>query len=302
VAEERVTVDIDGHRLSLSNLDKVLYPAAGFTKGQVIDYYARVAEAMLPHLEARGVTLRRYPNGVDEQSFFEKRCASHRPDFVGTALGPGDRRGGIHYCVLDSRAALVWAANMAALEIHAPMARAGDIDSPTMVVFDLDPGDPASIVECGQVALDIQAVLDTLDLVSFAKTSGSKGMQLYVPLNTPHTHEHASSFAHALAQLLEKQQPKRITSVMAKAVRPGRVFVDWSQNSHHKTTVAAYSMRAKVRPTISTPISWDEVQACADGDVLSFEAAEVLDRVEELGDLFADTATIEQELPSAKGG
>jgi hypothetical protein len=169
VAPERVTVEVDGEKLSLSNLDKVLYPDVGFTKGQVIDYYARIADTMLPHLESRGVTLRRYPNGVDAQSFFEKRCASHRPDFVGTALGPGDRRGGIHYCVLDNKPALVWAANMAALEIHAPMARAPDIESPTMVVFDLDPGEPATIVECAQVALDIRDVLDHLELESYAR-------------------------------------------------------------------------------------------------------------------------------------
>jgi bifunctional non-homologous end joining protein LigD len=302
LAPERVTVEVDGEQLSLSNLDKVLYPDVGFTKGQVIDYYARVADAMLPHLENRGVTLRRFPNGVDDKSFFEKRCASHRPDFVGTAVGPGDRGGPIEYCVLDCRPALVWAANMAALEIHAPMARADDIDAPTMVVFDLDPGAPATIVKCAQVALDIRDVLDALGLESFAKTSGSKGMQLYVPLNTPHSHEHASGFAHAVAQLLEKQQPKGVTSVMAKAVRPGKIFVDWSQNSHHKTTVAAYSLRAKARPSVSTPVSWDEVQGCADGEELYFEAADVIDRVDDLGDLFAPTATLRQELPAAKDG
>jgi bifunctional non-homologous end joining protein LigD len=300
LAPERVTVEVDGEQLSLSNLDKVLYPDVGFTKGQVIDYYARIADAMLPHLEQRGVTLRRYPNGVDAQSFFEKRCASHRPAFVGTALGPGDRRGGIEYCVIDNKPALVWAANMAALEIHAPMARASDIDAPTMVVFDLDPGAPATIIECAQVALDIRDVLDHLEFESFAKTSGSKGMQLYVPLNSPHTHEQASSFALAIAQLLEKQQPKKVTSTMAKAVRPGKIFVDWSQNSHHKTTIAVYSLRARNRPSVSTPVSWDEVQGCADGEELYFEAADAIDRVEELGDLFAPTETLEQHLPAPK--
>lgn len=186
---------------------------------------------------------------------------------------------------------------MAALEIHAPMARAADIESPTMVVFDLDPGAPATIVECCAVALDIRDVLDHLDLVAFPKTSGSKGLQLYVPLNTPHTHEHASSFALAVAQVLEKQHPDRIVSNMAKAVRSGKVFVDWSQNSRHKTTIAVYSLRARDRPTVSAPITWDEVDAGARGEPLSFESHQVLERVEQVGDLFADTVTLEQHLP-----
>jgi bifunctional non-homologous end joining protein LigD len=298
MAPERVTVEVDGRELSLSNLDKVLYPAVGFTKGQVIDYYARIAPVMVPHLAARGVTLRRYPNGVDEQSFFEKRCAQHRPAWIDTAGGPGDRGGQIQYCVLDSTPALVWAANMAALEIHAPMARVPAIESPTMVVFDLDPGEPATIVECARVALDIREIMASLSLEVFAKTSGSKGMQLYVPLNTPHTHEHASSFALAVAQLLEKQQPKQVTSIMAKAKRPGKIFVDWSQNSFHKTTIAVYSLRARRHPTVSTPVTWSEVEDCAAGEVLSFEAGEVLARVDELGDLFAPTLTLEQQLPT----
>jgi bifunctional non-homologous end joining protein LigD len=289
--------EIDGQRLKLSNLDKVLYPETGTTKGEVIDYYVRIAPTMLTHIAGRGVTLRRFPNGVDGQSFFEKRCASHRPEFVGTLLGPGDREGNIGYCNLDSIAALAWAANMAALEIHAPMARA-DIESPTMCVFDLDPGAPAAIKECADVAIDIRAVLQGVGLESFAKTSGSKGMQLYVPLNTPHTHEHCSSFALAVAQTLEKHHPDRVVSVMTKAVRGGKVFIDWSQNSRHKTTVAAYSLRARPAPTVSTPVSWDEVEAAAEGEPLSFELRDVLDRVDELGDLFAPTATLEQHLPA----
>ena len=250
----------------MSNLDKVLYPEAGFTKAEVIDYYVRVAPAMLPHIADRGVTLRRYPNGVDAQSFFEKRCPSHRPEWVGTFLGPGDRSGDIGYCALDSVAALAWSANLAALEVHAPMARGADIEAPTMCVFDLDPGAPADIHSCAEVALDIRDVLDDLaGLECFAKTSGSKGMQLYVPLNRPHTHEHCSSFAQAVAQVLEKHHGDRVTSMMAKAVRPGKVFIDWSQNSRHKTTVAVYSLRARPRPTVSTPVTWDEVEAAAVG-------------------------------------
>jgi bifunctional non-homologous end joining protein LigD len=293
-------VEIDGRELSVTNLDKVLYPD-GFTKAEVIDYYVRVAPAMLPHVQGRGVTLRRYPNGVDGTSFFEKRSPDHRPDWIGTALGPGDRKGGIQYLVIDEVATLAWVGNMAALEVHAPMARAVDIDAPTMVVFDLDPGAPATIVDCCRVALEIQDVLADLDLQIWPKTSGSKGMQLYLPLNTPHTHEHASSFALAVAQVLEKQDPKRVTSVMKKQLRKGKIFVDWSQNSHHKTTIAAYSLRARPTPTVSTPISWDEVQSGADGEVLSFVAPEVLERVADLGDLFAPTATLEQELPTSRG-
>jgi len=293
-------VEIDGRELSVTNLDKVLYPATGFTKAEVIDYYVRVAPAMLPHVTGRGVTLRRFPNGVDGTSFFEKRAPDHRPDWIGAALGPGDRKGGIHYLLIDEVATLAWVANMAGLEVHAPMARADDIDSPTMVVFDLDPGPGAGMQDCCRVALDIREVLDDLGFEAWAKTSGSKGLQLYLPLNTPHTHEHASSFALAVAQLLEKQDPKRVTSVMKKDLRKGKVFVDWSQNSFHKTTVAAYSLRARPAPTVSTPVSWTEVEAGHDGEELSFTAPEVLERVADLGDLFAPTATLEQELPTAR--
>ena len=298
---ERVHVEIDGKRLSVSNLDKVLYPMVGFTKAQVIEYYVKVAPTMLPHIADRGITQRRWPNGVNEDSFFEKRCPSHRPGWVGTCLGPGDRRGGIEYCKLDSVPALAWTANLAALEIHSPMARCGAIDEPTMLVFDLDPGRPATIIECCQVALEIQELLETVGLEGFAKTSGSKGMQLYIPLNTPHEHDHCSDFALAVAQLLEQRASDRVTSTMAKAARSGKIFIDWSQNSRHKTTIAPYSMRAKDRPTVSTPISWDEVADGADGEPLSFETAEVLARIDEFGDLFAPTLTLEQELPRPGG-
>jgi bifunctional non-homologous end joining protein LigD len=294
-------VEIDGRELSVTNLDKVLYPEAGFTKAEVIDYYVRIAPAMLPHVRGRGVTLRRYPNGVDGTSFFEKRASDHRPDWIGAALGPGDRKGGIHYLLIDEVATLAWVGNMAGLEVHGPMARADDIDAPTLVVFDLDPGPGAGMLDCCRVALEIHEVLDDLDLAAWPKTSGSKGLQLYLPLNTPHTHEHASAFALAVAQLLEKQDPKRVTSVMKKDLRKGKVFVDWSQNSFHKTTISPYSLRARPTPTVSTPVSWDEVEAGAGGEPLTFVAPEVLERVADLGDLFAETATLEQELPSARG-
>ncbi len=291
-------VEIDGRTLSVSNLDKVLYPEAGFTKAQVIDYYARIAPVLLTHLGDRGLTMRRFPNGVDAGSFFEKRCPKHRPDWVGTALGPGDRGGPIGYCVLDSTAAVVWAANLAALELHAPMARAADIESPTLVVFDLDPGEPAAMTECCQVALDIREVLAALELQCWPKTSGSKGLQVYVPLNSPATHDETKNFALAVAQLLEKQQPKRITSEMSKAIRPHKVFIDWSQNSRHKTTIGVYSLRARPYPTVSTPVTWDEVESAADRRAeLRFLADDVLARVADLGDLFEPTASLVQALP-----
>jgi bifunctional non-homologous end joining protein LigD len=297
------TAEVDGRRLKLSNLDKVLYTASGTTKAEVIDYYVRVAPVMLPHIADRGVTLRRFPNGSEADSFFEKRCPSHRPDWVGTHPGPGDQGGAIDYCALDSTAALAWSANLAALEIHAPMARASDLDSPTMCVFDLDPGPGTGIAECAALALQIRDVLDGLGGLScLPKTSGSKGIQLYLPLNTPHTHQHCSSFALAVAQVLEKHDPRRVTSVMKKSERPGKVFVDWSQNSRHKTTVAVYSMRAKPRPSVSTPVTWDELDAAAGGEPLTFEIGDVLDRTRELGDLFADAASLEQELPSVPAG
>ena len=291
-------VEVEGRTLKLSNLDKVLYPAVGFTKAEVVDYYARIAPVMLPHIADRGVTLRRFPDGVEGESFFEKRCPSHRPAWIGTFDGPGDRNGTIGYCALDSLPALVWAANLAALEIHAPMARGIDIDSPTICVFDLDPGPGTGIAECAAVALQIRDVLDRLaGLACWPKTSGSKGLQLYLPLNTPHTHDHCSGFALAVAQVLERDQPDRVTATMKRSERAGRVFIDWSQNSRHKTTVAPYSLRARPEPTVSTPITWDEVSDCADGEVLSFTAPEVLDRVATHGDLFAPSATLVQHLP-----
>jgi bifunctional non-homologous end joining protein LigD len=293
-------VAVDGHQLKLSNLDKVLYPEAGFTKGEVIDYYTRIAPTMVEHVGDRGVTLRRYPDGVDAGSFFEKRCPSHRPDWVPVALGPGDRGGAIEYCRLDSRAALVWSANMAALEVHAPMARCDDIETPTMVVFDLDPGSPADIHDCCEVALWIQEVLAGLSLEVWPKTSGSKGLQLYLPVNGPGlTHEAASAFAQAVAQALERHHGDRVTSTMRKDIRGGKVFIDWSQNSRHKTTVAPYSLRARSQPTVSTPVTWDEVAACADGDLdLVFTAPDVLARVDDLGDLFQPVLELVQAVPA----
>lgn len=297
MAGERVNVQVGDRTLSVSNLTKVLYPETGFTKGDVIEYYVRVAPVMLDHIADRGITFRRFPNGVDGQSFFEKRCPSHRPDWVRAVDGPGDRGGAIGYCQLEEVAALAWAANLAALELHAPMARSGDIEAPTMTVFDLDPGPGTAMRECAEVGLWIRDVLAGIGLSAVPKTSGSKGLQVYVPLNTPTTHEASSAFALAVAQVLEKANPERIVTTQAKEARTGKVLIDWSQNSRHKTTIAPYSLRARPTPTVSTPVTWDEVADAADGAPLSFDAEAVLARIDDLGDLFAATIHEEQVLP-----
>ena len=295
---EPVEIDVEGRRISISNLDKVLYPS-GFTKAQVIDYMARIAPVAIPHLTGRALTFRRYPDGTETKGFFEKRCPGHRPPWVEVALGPGDRKGGIEYCRIDETAAMVWAANMAAIELHAPMALADDLAMPRALVFDFDPGAPAAIAECCEIAVAARVVLDSVGLQGWCKTSGSKGLQMYVPLNTDSaTHAAAADFALAVGQVLERQLPGRVTTVMAKAERPGKIFVDWSQNAHHKTTIAPYSLRARTEPTVSTPVSWDEVEQCAEGTLdLVFTSNDVLERVDVHGDLFADVLTVCQELP-----
>jgi bifunctional non-homologous end joining protein LigD len=296
-----LAVTVGGRELMLSNLDKVLYPS-GFTKSQVIDYYARIAPVMLPHLAGRALTFRRFPDGSTAAGFFEKRCPKHRPEWVGVVLGPGDRRGGIEYCCIDEPAALVWAANLAALELHAPMALAADLATPRTIVFDFDPGSPAAIAECCEVAIGVRDVLGAVGLEGWCKTSGSKGLQLYVPLNTAGVaHEGAADFALAVGQVLEKQMGGRVTTVMAKAERPGKVFVDWSQNSFHKTTIAPYSLRARPEPTVSTPVSWAEVETCAGGGPeLRFTSDDVLARIDEHGDLFAPVLEVRQSLPTKR--
>ena len=295
-----VEIDVGGRHLSVSNLDKVLYPS-GFTKAQVIDYMARIAPVAIPHLTGRALTFKRFPDGTDTNGFFEKRCPGHRPPWLAVALGPGDRKGGIEYCRIDEVAAMVWAANMAAIELHAPMALADDLDTPRALVFDFDPGAPATIVECCQVALATREVLGAVGLDGWCKTSGSKGLQMYVPLNTPGvTHDGAADFALAVGQVLERQLPGRVTTVMAKAERPGQIFVDWSPNAFPKTTIAPYSLRARPEPTVSTPVTWDEVAAGAEGELeLRFTSDDVRARVDERGDLFEPVLTVEQVLPAA---
>jgi bifunctional non-homologous end joining protein LigD len=297
----RLEVEIDGHRLSLSNLDKVLYPEVGFTKGQVIDYYTRIAPAVLPHLRDRPLTLKRYPNGVEGPFFYEKQSPSHRPDWVQTAaVYSRHNERTIDFTLCNDLPTLVWLANLADLELHTSLALHHDVKAPTLIAFDLDPGPPATIVECAQVALRLREAFDHFGLQAFPKTSGSKGMQVYVPLNTPATYDDTKSFARGLAQVLERRQPELVISDMNKARRRGKVFVDWSQNDEHKTTVNVYSLRARERPTVSTPLTWDEVEGVLethDPDQLSFTSSEVLQRVQEHGDLFAPVADLEQELP-----
>jgi bifunctional non-homologous end joining protein LigD len=302
-ASTGVDVEVGGRQLKLSNLDKVLYPEAGFTKGQVIDYYTRIAPVLVPHLTGRPLTLKRYPNGVDSQFFYEKNCPKHRPPWVATTpVYAGRKNELMDYCVADDLPTLVWMANLAALELHPSLSRAPEIQTPTMLVFDLDPGPPAALLECTRVALLLKEVLDELGLRSFAKTSGSKGLQIYAPLNTPVTYDETKPFAHALAKLLEARHPAQVLSLMKKELRTGKVFIDWSQNDEHKTTVSIYSLRARPRPTVSTPVTWDEVADAADrGDAgdLVFEAPDVLERVADDGDLFAPVLELEQHLPEA---
>jgi bifunctional non-homologous end joining protein LigD len=293
--------DVDGRTIRVSNFNKVLYPKAGFTKGDMVRYYAEIAEVLVPHLRDRPLTLKRYPNGVEGQYFYEKQCPSHRPDWIQTAdVWSRHNQANITFCLANDRATLVWTANLADIELHTSLAHADPVERPTMMVFDLDPGAPAAMVECCQVGVWLREIFDPLGLESFPKTSGSKGLQIYVPLNTDVTYDDTKPFAKAVAELLEKQHPKQVVSRMAKELRPGKVLVDWSQNDEHKTTVNVYSLRAKDRPTVSTPVTWDEVEHClraGDPALLSFEQHEVLERVERDGDLFAPVLTLQQELP-----
>jgi bifunctional non-homologous end joining protein LigD len=297
--KQSLEVEVQGKRLKLSNLEKVLYPAAGFTKGAVIDYYTRAAPVLLPHLRARPLTLKRYPDGVEGEYFYEKQCPSHRPDWVNTAPVKANGKT-INFCLANDLPTLVWTSNLADLELHTSLSLAKDVDRPTMMVFDLDPGAPAAILECVKVGLLLRKVLDELGLESFPKTSGSKGFQVYVPLNTPVTYDDTKPFARALAQLLEKQHPKLVVSNMKKELRKGKVLVDWSQNNDFKTTICVYSLRAKERPTVSTPVEWDEAESALKSkasDRLVFESEDALGRVERHGDLFEPVLKLKQRLP-----
>jgi len=254
-------VDVEGRSLKLTNLDKVLYPATGFAKGQVVEYYVRVAPVLIPHLAGRPLTMKRYPGGVNEEFFFEKNAPKHRPDWVKTAPVWSDvNNRTMYYILANDLPTLVWIANLASIELHPSLSLGADIETPTMIVFDLDPGPPANIVQCCQVGLWVRDIFEHFGLQSFAKTSGSKGLQIYVPLNTKTSYEETKPFAHAIARLLEQEHPDLVVSDMKKAVRTNKVFVDWSQNDQHKTTISVYSLRAREKPTVSTPVSWEEVE------------------------------------------
>jgi bifunctional non-homologous end joining protein LigD len=298
---QKAQLVVEGRKLSVSNLDKILYPKVGFTKGQVIDYYIRVAPVLLPHLKDRPLTMKRYPNGVEGEFFYEKNCPEHRPKWVQTARvwsESNDRF--MNYCLVQDLPTLAWAANLADLELHTSLSRKNKIGRPTMMVFDLDPGAPADIVQCCQVGLWLRDLLGQLKLKSFAKTSGSKGLQIYVPLNTAVSYDQTKNLSLALAQYLEREHAELVTSSLSKAVRKGKVFVDWSQNDEHKTTICVYSLRARQEPTVSTPLGWNEVENCLKkkkADLLRFRSDQVLARVEKRGDLFEPVEELKQKLP-----
>lgn len=301
-----VEVEIDGRPLKLTNLDKVLYPKSGFTKGDLVEYFAAIAPALLPHLRDRPLTLKRYPDGVDGKFFYEKQSPRHRPEWVETVtVYSRHSRRDIHYTLCQDLPTLVWLANLADVELHPSLSSAQAIERPTTLAFDLDPGEPATIVECCEVALVLRAMFEELGLRAFAKTSGSKGLQVYVPLNDPDvTYEQTKPLAHAIANLFQEQRPELVVSEMRKVERRGKVLIDWSQNDEHKTTVCVYSPRAKERPTVSTPIGWDEVEQCRAADdprLLVFETRQVLARVAEQGDLFAEVESLVQPLPALRG-
>jgi bifunctional non-homologous end joining protein LigD len=293
--EGALEVLTQGRRIRISNWDKVLFPGTGFTKGDLVAYYARIAPAVLPHLRDRALTLKRYPNGVEHQYFYEKQSPSHRPEWVQTA-----EVSAVNYTLAQDRPTLVWLANLADIELHTSLSLAAKPQQPTMLVFDLDPGEPATIVECCEVALVLNGLFDQLGLETVAKTSGSKGLQVYVPLNTEVDYARTKPFAKTVAELLEQRMPKLVVSRMTKQLRRGKVLVDWSQNDDHKTTVTVYSVRARERPTVSTPVEWDEVRACheaRDASLLTFDTEQVLQRFDDLGDLFAPLVTVVQKLP-----
>ncbi len=298
---ETAELNVEGKRIPVSNLNKILYPKAGFTKGQVIDYYIRIAPVLLQHLRDRPLTMKRYPNGVEAPFFYEKNCPAPRPKWVKTASvwSEGNNRN-MDYCLAQDLPTLVWAANLADLELHTSLARKKDVSRPTVMVFDLDPGAPVDMVQCCQVGLWLRDLLAAMKLKSFPKTSGSKGLQVYVPLNTAVTFDQTKEVSRGLAQYLEREHPTLVTSNMSKALRKGKVFVDWSQNDEHKTTVCVYSLRAKDEPTVSTPVTWEEVATCLKKkktELLQFRCDKTLARVQKLGDLFEPVDRLKQKLP-----
>jgi bifunctional non-homologous end joining protein LigD len=303
MSSKKIPLRIGRHTLQISNPDKVLYPRTGFTKADVIAYYTGIAETILPYLRDRPLTLKRYPDGVDKPFFYEKHCPDYRPDFVQTVNVDSQRNeGGISYCTVRDAATLIWVANLASLELHVLLFRADRPHRPTMIVFDLDPGAPANVLDCARVALDFREMLIHFGLECFVKTSGSKGLHIMVPLNSQVNFEQSKPMAHALAMLMEKADPKRVTTNMKRDLRAGKVFIDWSQNDEHKTTVCAYSLRGTPNPSVSTPISWAHLTRAlkaADAKAFVFTPKQVLDRVKRKGDLLQPLLKTKQKLPPA---
>jgi bifunctional non-homologous end joining protein LigD len=301
IGKTKARLAVGGRELTVSNLDKVLYPATGFTKGDLIDAYADLAEVLLPHLRGRPVTLKRYPDGVEGKFFYEKRCPPHRPDWLATArIYSESHKGDIDYCLLEDLPSLLWTANLANIELHTSLARVADLDRPDSLVFDLDPGAPADVVDCARIALRLHAFFAQLGLDSYAKTSGSKGIHLHAPLNGTATFAESRPFARAVAETFEARFPDDVVSRQTKTRRKGRVLIDWSQNDAHKTTASVYSIRAKERPTASTPLEWEEVEAAVesgDADALAFTVDDLRGRIGAKGDLYAPLLTQRQDLP-----
>jgi bifunctional non-homologous end joining protein LigD len=300
--KKTTSLAVDGRTLALSNIDKIYYPKTGFTKGQVLEYYGRIAKVMLPHLHGRPVTLKRYPEGVEGPFFYEKECPRYRPPWLNTATvarTASDKT--IHYCTIEDTASLLWLENLASIELHVLLSRKDNVDRPTFMAFDLDPGPGMSLVDCAWAALELRAFFDSLKLCTFPKTSGKKGIHVYLPLNTPEIRfEDTKTFAHAAAMMLEKRYPDRLTSTMTKSLRHGKILIDWSQNDSHKTTVCVYSMRVADRPSVSTPVTWKEIeqlQQKKDVSLLAFTPEDVLNRVQKQGDLFKEVLTLKQKLP-----
>jgi len=295
------TFKLGSRTLNLSNMDKVLYPDADFTKGDVIHYYLSIADVLLPHLKDRPITLKRYPNGVDGMFFYEKRCPSHKPSWVKTKMVPSRGKDGrIDYCLVNDVQTLTWIENLASIELHTLLSKAKNVQQPTMVVFDLDPGPPAGVWDACRVAIEMRDLFSRLGLQTFVKHSGGKGLHLVVPLNTRVTFDETKDFAKAIALLFEKNDPARVVHLMRKDLRKGKVFIDWSQNDEHKTTVSAYSLRARERPWVSAPLTWKEVETALRTErveAIHFEADEVVARTQKMGDLFERVSTMKQKLP-----
>ena len=297
----RTFVEMAGKRLSLSNLEKDLYPSYGFTKANILGYYRRIASFILPHVKDRALTLKRYPEGVERDFFFEKRCPSHRPAWVNTAELPQDDGERMTVCLVNDLETLLWAENLASVELHVPLARAGSPETPDSMVFDLDPGDPANILECSRVALILRDLLSRMGLMSYVKTSGQKGLHVFVPLNRKKTtFEDTKTFSKAVAEIMQKHYPDLVTSKMAKQERRAKVFINWSQNDSSKTMICIYSLRAREKPIVSFPIEWRELESLAglgDPEKLQILHSEAVRRIEEKGDLFREVLVKEQKLP-----